>query len=54
MHVKSSANMNRAELEDGEMSFFLHMCRGWRGVKVVGTRPVPRDEESPKLILNIS
>lgn len=38
MHVKSSANMNCAELGDGNMSFFLHMCRGWPGVKVVGDR----------------
>ena len=31
MHVKSSANMKRAELEDGKTSFFLCMCRGWPG-----------------------
>lgn len=38
MHVKSSVNMNCVELEDGKMSFFLHMCRGWPGVKGVGGR----------------
>ena len=28
VHVKSSANMKRAELEDGEKSFFLCMYGG--------------------------
>lgn len=53
MHVKSSANMKGAELEDGEARFFLCMCRGWPGSgRSWGPGRCLEMGETPKLILN--